>query len=112
MQEEPEDEEVFYIVEEMPSFEGGGKDAFAKYVQEQVEKQNVAEKTGLSGKVIMEFTVNSKGKVTHIKVAESSGHQKLDDTASKIVTASPDWEPGKQRGKNVAVQYRIPVIFK
>ncbi len=106
------DGETFVIVEEMPSFQGGGTEAFAKYIQEQVIKHKVAEKTGLSGTVVMEFTVTSQGKVTHIKVAGSSGQPELDDTASKLVTSSPDWQPGKQRGKNVAVQFKIPVIFK
>jgi protein TonB len=106
------DEELFYIVEDMPSFEGGGTEAFVKYIQEKVEEEKIAERTGLSGTVMMVFTVSSKGKVTSISVSESSGKDELDKIATKLIYDSPDWKPGKQRGKPVAVEFKIPVVFK
>jgi TonB family protein len=111
-QDQQQDEELFYIVEDMPSFEGGGTEAFVKYIQEKVEEKNVAEETGLSGTVEMKFTVNAKGKVTSVSVSESSGEDELDKIATVLIYGSPEWKPGKQRGKPVAVEFKIPVVFK
>ena len=36
----------------------------------------------------------------------------LDDEALRVVRSMPDWKPGKQNGRSVAVQYNLPVNFK
>jgi protein TonB len=35
----------------------------------------------------------------------------LDKEALRIVMSSPKWEPGKQRGKPVKVQFTFPINF-
>jgi hypothetical protein len=35
----------------------------------------------------------------------------LKDEAVRVVSESPDWTPGKQRGKAVDVQFTFPITF-
>lgn len=99
---------VFMIVEDMPKYPGGS-DALQEFIMKM--QQKIAQSKGVKGKATLSFTVNSKGKVTDIKVVESDN-----DEAAKgaVVLASemPDWTPGKQRGKAVPVKYLLPVEFK
>ena len=102
------DEEVFYIVEDMPNYPGGS-DALNNYAYKMQKK--IAEEKDVKGKAKVMFTVNTKGKVSDIKVVE-----KDNDDAAKgayiIANEMEDWTPGKQRGKAVPVKYLLPVEFK
>jgi TonB family protein len=103
-----QDEEVFYIVEDMPHFQGGYY-AMQDYISKM--QQKIAQGKGIKGKAKVLFTVNANGKVTDIKIVE-----KDNDDAAKgavmIASEMPDWTPGKQRGKAVPVKYLLPVQFK
>jgi len=102
------EEEVFFIVEDMPKYPGGS-DALNNYAYKM--QQKIASSKNIKGKAKVLFTVNAKGKVTDIKVVE-----KDNDAAAKgafiIANEMPDWTPGKQRGKTVPVKYIMPVEFK
>ena len=41
-----------------------------------------------------------------------AGTQALKDEAIRLVRQMPNWQPGKQRGKPVRVQFAIPVTFR
>ena len=101
-------EEVFYIVEDMPHFQGGYY-AMQDYISKM--QQKIAQEKGIKGKAKVLFTVNAKGIVSDIKIVE-----KDNDAAGKgavmIASEMPDWTPGKQRGKAVPVKYLLPVEFK
>jgi TonB family protein len=104
--------EVFYIVEDMPKFQGKNPhQTCIRYVQEHLEYPEEAREKGLEGTVQVFFVVDTKGRVTKARVKKSV-HPLLDKAALKAVNDMPDWTPGKQRGKPVAVQFEIPVEFK
>ena len=102
------DKEIFYIVEDMPHFEGGYY-AMQDYISKM--QQKIAQEKGIKGKAKVLFTINVKGKVSDIKIVE-----KDNDDAGKgavmVASGMPDWTPGKQRGKSVPVKYLLPVEFK
>ncbi len=98
------EKEVFYIVEDMPQFPGGG-DALSKHIQ------NMTKNYDLKGKANIGFTVNQKGKVVDVKVVDA-GNIKIGKAAMEIIEELPDWKPGAQRGKPVKVKYIIAVEFK
>jgi hypothetical protein len=102
------EQEVFFIVEDMPKYPGG-----FKALQEYVEKmqQKMAEGKNIKGKAKLSFTVNAKGKVTDVKVVEKE-NDGVAKGAVAIASQMPDWTPGKQRGKAVPVKYLLPVEFK
>ena len=109
-EEEAAEEEVFFIVEDMPSFKGEGQDGFRKYIAENLHYPEVAAENGISGRVFVQFAVNSKGQVVDAVVVRGVDPA-LDKEALRVVTSSPKWAPGKQRGKPVKVQFTFPINF-
>ena len=105
-----QDGEVFTVVEEMPQFPGGMGEAMrflAKNIKYPVESQ----KAKIEGRVIVQFVVKENGKVADIKVMRGVSPE-LDAEAMRVVGLMPDWIPGKQRGKAVAVKYTMPIMFR
>jgi TonB family protein len=107
----PQNGELFYIVEEMPEFNGGDPAVeFRKYIGQNLRYPESAEKDGISGRVIVQFTVNKEGYVVDPVVVRSASPE-LDREAIRVVSSSPRWTPGKQHGKAVAVLFTFPLNF-
>ena len=100
--------EEFYIVEDLAHYPGGYS-ALGQYVSTMEEK--LARDKNIKGKAKIGFTVNTKGKVTNVKILEQDNKLSGKGGAS-IVMDMKDWYPGMQRGKKVPVHYILPVEFK
>ncbi len=112
VEEEAVEEEVpFAIVEEKPSFMNGDENTFTKWVFERLVYPEIAKENGVQGRVILQFLVGKDGKVSDVKVVRSVDPS-LDKEAIRVVSSSPRWKPGQQRGKPVKVRYTFPVIFQ
>ena len=113
VEEEVVEEEAipFQFVEEKPSFMGGDANAFSKWVNERLVYPEIAKENGVSGRVTLQFTVNTDGTVSNIKVLRGVDPS-LDKEAVRVVSMSPKWTPGKQRDRAVKVTYTFPVIFQ
>lgn len=110
-EEEVEEYTPFVVVEEMPSFGPGGIDEFRNnYIAKNLKYPDVAAENGIQGRVFINFVVEPDGRVTNVKVVRSVDPA-LDKEAVRVVSSSPKWKPGKQRGKPVRVQFTIPIIF-
>lgn len=109
-EEEVAEEEVFFIVEDMPSFQGKGQEGFRTWIAQNLRYPEIAAENGISGKVYVQFAVNSKGQVVDAVVVRGVDPA-LDKEAVRVVMASPKWAPGKQRGKSVKVQFTFPINF-
>lgn len=108
----PEQEAVPYqLIENKPAFDGGDANAFAKWVNSNLNYPEEAKKNKIEGRVTLQFTVGADGVVRDVEVLRSAG-ELLDAEAVKVVSASPKWEPGTQDGKPVPVQFVFPIIFK
>jgi len=103
-------EEVFIIVEESATFQGGDVQAFRSWVQKNVKYPTIAQENGVSGKVFVQYAVNSKGEVVDVKVVRGV-EPSLDKEAVRVIQSSPRWEPAKQRGTKVKQQFTIPIAF-
>ncbi len=109
-QEVPKEEEkVFDVVEQMPSFPGGQEALFA-YLSKNIKYPVVAEENGVQGRVIVTFVVERDGSITDVKVVKSVDPS-LDKEAARVVRAMPHWIPGKQNGSAVRVKFTVPVTF-
>jgi bla regulator protein blaR1 len=103
--------ELFYVVEDMPEFNGGDAAIeFRKFIAQNLQYPARAEENGTEGRVIIQFAVNSKGKVVDATVVRSVDPD-LDREALRVVNSSPEWEPGRQKGKAVTVLYTFPINF-
>lgn len=109
-EEEVAEEEVFFIVEDMPSFQGKGQEGFREWIAKNLRYPEIAAENGISGKVYVQFAVNSRGNVVDAVVVRGVDPA-LDKEAVRVVMASPKWAPGKQRGKSVKVQFTFPINF-
>ena len=107
----PEDREIFYIVEEMPTFNGGeaGRE-FRNYIAQNLQYPEMASKNGIAGRVIVQFVINKKGDLVDAKIVRSADPA-LDKEAIRVVMSSPEWTPGKQNGKEVEVLFTFPINF-
>lgn len=63
------------------------------------------------GTVILQFTVNTDGSISDIKVVRSVSPA-LDTEAIRVASKMPRWQPAVENGKAVAVGYTLPVKFK
>ena len=113
VEEEVIEEEAipFPLVEEKPSFMGGDANEFSKWVNQRLVYPEIAKENGVQGRVTLQFTVESDGRVTNVKVLRGVDSS-LDQEAVRVVSSSPRWTPGKQRDRAVRVTYTFPVIFQ
>ncbi len=108
-EQEAVEEEIFFVVEEMPEFPGGQL-ALRKYIAENVEYPEIARENEIQGRVFVQFVVNEKGEVVNAKVVRGVDPS-LDKAALKVVNSLPKWKPGKQREKPVKVSFTVPINF-
>ncbi|KYG74904.1 TonB family protein [Roseivirga ehrenbergii] len=103
-------DEVFLIVEEPPTFPGGA-DAYRRHLLTNLKYPEQAKKQGIEGNVFVSFVVTTEGKLENIQVIRGIGGG-CDTEAVRMLELSPDWIPGKQRGKLVNARMSLKVAFK
>lgn len=104
-----EEAPIFMVVESMPEFPGGTENLY-KYLGENIKYPQMAKESGIQGIVYVTFVVEKDGSVTDVLVLRGIGGG-CDEEAIRVVESMPKWNPGKQRGKSVRVQYNLPVKF-
>mgnify|MGYP000179398787 CR=1 FL=1 len=123
---EPEVEEVKILdfAEEMPRFAGCedilddkdkrrlcSEEKLLKYIYSEIKYPPIARQNGVEGLVMIQFVVDKDGSIGDIKITKDIGAGCGKET-SRVVKNMPTWIPGKQRGKEVAVRYNLPIKFK
>ncbi|MEQ8415732.1 MAG: M56 family metallopeptidase [Imperialibacter sp.] len=103
-------EEVFTKVEEMPT-PPGGMQAFYTYVARTLKYPKQARRMGVEGKVFIQFVVDTDGTVTEVQAIKGIGAG-CDMEAVNVISQSPKWLAGKQRGKAVKTRMILPITFK
>ena len=98
---------VYDHIEDMPTFNGNLNQWLLQNMKYPVEAINKKEQ----GKVIVQFIVSENGEVSEPKIIRSVSPA-LDKEACRIVLAMPKWNPGKLKGKPVAVRYMLPISFR
>ncbi|HRJ31247.1 MAG TPA: energy transducer TonB [Cyclobacteriaceae bacterium] len=101
--------DTFFIVEKMP-VPIGGFDSFYRNLAKSVNYPAPAKRSGTEGKVFVEFVVNEYGEAVNFKIVKGIGSG-CDEEAIRVLKLVR-WEPGKQRGKPVAVRKVLPIYFK
>ena len=105
-----EENKVFDVVEEQPSFPGGPA-ALQRWLRDNMKYPVVAAENGIEGRVIVQFVVGKDGSISGVKVVRPVD-QSLDREAVRVVSSMPRWTPGRQNGSSVNVRYTLPVTFK
>ena len=112
-EEAPEEEvvdEIFTIVEDQPT-PNGGMSAFYQFVQKKLKYPAQARRMGIEGKVFVQFVVDKDGTLTEVQAVKGIGAG-CDEEAERVIKSAPKWKPGKQRGRAVKVRMILPITFK
>ena len=109
-EEEPEEQTIFEVVEQMPEFPNGGMAGLMQYLSKNIKYPTIAQENGTQGRVTVQFVVNRDGSIVDAKVLRGVDPY-LDKEAIRVISSMPKWKPGMQRGKAVRVKYTVPVMF-
>ena len=103
-------EQVFTVVEKMPSFPGGDAELL-KYIATNIKYPKESQDNGEQGRVICSFIVGRDGSANNPEVLRGVTPL-LNEEAVRVINTMPRWNPGMQRGKAVAVKYTVPITFR
>ena len=106
----PNNEPTFKVVDEMPKFPGG-QEGLMRYLAKNIKYPTMAQQNKEQGKVLVQIVIGKDGNVSNIKILEGASAW-LDAEAIRVVRGMPKWEPGKQNGQAVAVEYTFPITFR
>ena len=110
-EEEPEEQTIFEVVEQMPEFPNGGMAGLMQFLGKNIKYPTIAQENGTQGRVTVQFVVNKDGSIVDAKVLRGVDPY-LDKEALRVIGTMPKWKPGMQRGKPVRVKYTVPVMFR
>ena len=110
VQAKEEPDQVFDMVEQMPTFPGG-QEELMKYIGKNLRYPAIAQENGIQGRVICQFVVGKDGKVRDVVVVRTLDPS-CDKEAIRVLSGMPKWIPGKQNGKAVSVKYTVPIVFR
>jgi len=125
---EPEVEEIFKVVEQMPRFpgcenEGGDNNAkkacadkkMLEFIYKNIKYPAIARENGVEGQCVIRFVVEKDGSIQNPHVVRDIGAGCGDESLRVVKLMNnmgEKWTPGKQRGRSVRVQFNLPVKFK
>ncbi len=101
--------EVFTVVEQNPVFPDGIP-GLMYYVAHTLRYPVQAQRARVQGNVSVKFVVTASGAVNGVRVVKGIG-KGCDEEAVRVVSQMPKWTPAKQYGKNVSVEYILPIQF-
>ncbi|MCK9304028.1 MAG: M56 family metallopeptidase [Bacteroidales bacterium] len=106
-----EEEIPFMVVDVKPKFMGGDDAKFTKWVYERLQYPEMAKVKGIQGRILLTFIVSKDGSVKDVRVVRGVD-KSLDEEALRVVSASPKWTPGMEKGEAVNVRFQFPIIFQ
>ena len=98
-------DKIFTVVEVMPEFPGG-QGELLKFLAKTIKYPVIAQENGIQGRVTASFIIEKDGSIRDIEVIRGVDPS-LDMEAVRVLSAMPRWTPGKQRGQDVAVTFRL-----
>lgn len=103
---------VLAYAEEMPQFPGE-EGAFQKYLQENIVYPKSAVIAGKQGTVYVSFVVMNDGRIDSVKLERGiMNAPELGEEAIRVISAMPNWTPGKMNGKPVKIKMTVPIRFE
>lgn len=85
--------------------------ALLKYFAEHIKYPSIARENTIEGKVILRFVVDENGDVTDAKVLRGVAGG-CSEEALRVLNSMPKWKAGRHGGRNVKVNFTLPVTFK
>jgi len=95
------------VIPEFP----GGESKMISYIADSLQYPFIAQRTKTQGKVLVQFMVDTAGKVSNASVVRSADYY-LNREAIRVINAMPDWTPGNKCGTKINFFVTVPVVFK
>lgn len=89
----------------------GGEEELMKFLMTNIKYPQEALSKGVSGRVLIQFIVETDGTLTEAKAIKSL-HPACDAEALRIIKEMPRWTPAKIKGKSVRSQTTLPFMFR
>ncbi len=102
-----------FSVTQVPASFPGGKEAWQKYLERNLNKNIPVEKGAPAGKytVIVDFIVKMDGTLADIKTANNPGYGTAEE-AMRMISKGPNWMPATQNGKPVIYRVKQSITFQ
>ncbi|TVQ42135.1 MAG: energy transducer TonB [Saprospirales bacterium] len=121
------EKEIFQVVEQMPRFPGCedvsesiqerkacADQKMLEFVYMNIKYPEEARQDSIQGQVVVTFIVSDEGEIVNPRVVRDIGGG-CGDEALRVIKLMNEmeerWIPGSQRGRNVHVQFNLPVRF-
>lgn len=88
----------------------GGMEELVMFVCMNIEYPEQAHKANIEGKVYVRFSVEKDGSVSNIRILRDIGYG-CGDAVVKMLKSMPRWKPARVDGKNVRVEFDLPIAF-
>lgn len=102
----------YYPFEEPATYKGGVQE-MKLFLAQNMRYPNSAIEDNLEGKAYLRFVIDTKGKVTNVRVLRGVADcPECDREAIRVIKAMPAWNPGKIDGELVNSYFDLPVTFR
>lgn len=95
---------------QLPTFKNGDLNKFRAWLLQQIDYPVECRKTGIKGRVKVQFVIAKDGSIGSFEVLESP-HELLTNEVLKAMKRSPRWEPLRVDGKAISIKYAVPIDF-
>lgn len=89
----------------------GGMNKWTDYLQRMIMRNKTIDKNKTGGKVILNFTITTKGEIEKVYLFKSVGYF-IDEDAINIIEKSPRWDAALIDGKRVDFEHQQAISFK
>ena len=107
-----EDYDRVYTVVEIPAEFPGGREAWTKYLERNLNRDLPIENGAPAGKyvVTLSFIVDKNGLISDVQSQNDPGYGTKDE-AIRVIKKGPNWKPAVQNGRNVIYRHIQNIIF-
>jgi periplasmic protein TonB len=102
-------EEIMDHPEMMPEFPGGNE-ALKRFLMKNLRMPDNNLEPGAQVRVVARFVVGIDGRVREIEITQTA-EDAYNTEVKRVISKMPDWKPGMQNHRKVAVYFNLPVIF-
>ena len=81
------------------------------YIYRNINYPSQARALGMEGRVIAQFVIDKKGKITDINVIRDNVGAGAKEEVIRLLEKMPNWIPGKQNYRPVNVRITLPITF-
>jgi protein TonB len=102
-------EEIYDRAERMPEFPGGAE-ALNRFLLKNLRMPENELESGTRVRVIARFVVGADGRVRDVEITQAA-EPSFNSEVKRVISKMPEWKPGEEHHRTVAVYFSLPVIF-